>query len=271
MKPGGSPIIEWAVCTDVGRRRTNNEDSWGAHALGGAVAVVEPGRVAVREAGLLFTVSDGMGGARGGEVASKFCVEELPVRVGRGLKSGGPGSVLEEAIQQVHHELAARGEAQAELRGMGATLTALWFRPDGAAIIGHVGDSRAYRWRRGSWMQLTDDHSVGAGMVRRGEMTAEVARRLRFRSLLEQAMGADGGPIQPQLRTEPSEAGDTWLLCSDGLHGPLGDDLAELAERALRAGSLAPAAEQLVAAANATGGPDNITVLLARVVPGGRA
>ncbi len=262
-----APQLDWAASSDLGRRRSNNEDSWGAFALDGKSTPLGEGGAAWPKDGALYIVSDGIGGARGGEVASRFCVDHLAESLGHRSAEELPAVVMREAIVEVHQALSAVGEKTPELHGMGATLSALWLRPDGKLIVGHVGDSRIYRRRDGMWSQLTEDQSVGAGMVRRGELTEAVASRLKFRSLLEQAMGGDGAPIEPQITETAWETGDVWLLCSDGLYGPLGANLARVSDKALAEGKIDSAASALVAAANEAGGPDNITVLLAHVLP----
>jgi protein phosphatase len=259
--------LNWAAHSDLGRRRSNNEDSWGAFALDGKSTPLDGTNAAWPRDGALYIVSDGIGGARGGEVASRFCVDHLAESLGRRSAGKSPAVAMREAILEVHQALFAKGEKSPELHGMGATLSALWLRLDGKLIIGHVGDSRIYGRRAGAWSQLTEDQSVGAGMVRRGELTEAVASRLKFRSLLEQAMGGDGAPIEPQIKETAWEAGDVWVLCSDGLYGPLGANLTSFGDQALTEGEIGSAASALVAAANEAGGPDNITILLARVLP----
>ena len=259
--------LDWAASSDLGRRRSNNEDSWGAFALDGKSTSLGEGNPVWPRDGVLYIVSDGIGGARGGEVASRFCVDHLAEGLGRRSAAGKPDAAMREAILEVHQALSAKGEKTPELHGMGATLSVLWLKPGGKLVLGHVGDSRIYRRRDGMWSQLTEDQSVGAGMVRRGELTEAMASRLKFRSLLEQAMGGDGAPIEPQITETAWETGDVWLLCSDGLYGPLGANLARVSDKALAEGKIGLAASALVAAANEAGGPDNITVLLAQVLP----
>lgn len=265
-KPPLLPLLEWAALSDQGLRRTNNEDAWGVWTPG--VNEGQPSALAhLPEQGLVFAVSDGMGGAAGGEVASRYCIDGLKRELGPATDATA-AKALAEAFGRVHQGLLGFAATRPALQGMGATLSALWLRPFGAAALAHIGDSRIYKGMRGQpWVQLTEDHSVGAAMVRRGEMTPETVRRLRFRSMLEQVMGGDGTPIEPQVQAFRWLEATQFVLCSDGLHGPVEEELEARMDAALTGGVTA-AAHALVAAANAAGGPDNVTVVLARFVPG---
>ena len=258
--------LDWAALSDLGQRRTNNEDSWGVLRPGPRPEALTAARVALAGSGALLIMSDGMGGARGGEIASSFCVEHLAAEIGARVEQPDAIQAMHEALVATHEALVRRADSNEEWHGMGATLSALWLQPGGRAVLGHVGDSRIYRSRGGLLEQLSEDHNVGASMLRRGEITAEAATRMKFRSLLEQAMGADGTPIDPQVRELDLAPGDVFVLCSDGLYGPLGEELEPLL-RAKLADALPLAATALVAAAKAAGGPDNITVVLARLLP----
>ena len=174
---------------------------------------------------------------------------------------------MHEAFIATHAALVQAANADHEKEGMGATLSALWLKADGTRVVGHVGDSRIYCRQGAGWAQLTEDQSVGAGMVRRGELSAAEVNRLRYRSMLEQVMGGDGSPIEPQVTVGSWQVDEDYLLCSDGLYGPVGDNLESLMEGAFHRDPLARGAQWLVASANAAGGPDNITVLLARLLP----
>lgn len=264
--PAGISVIRWAGASDVGLRRTHNEDSWGVYVFDRRMEnAAERGATAMGEQGMLFVVSDGIGGAQAGEVASEFCVRRLAEEAFR--RAARTAEVaMQEAIVATHGVLAAEARTKHEWVGMGATLSALWLLPHGRAVLGHVGDSRIYVFRERRLCQLTEDHSVGAGMVRRSEITAEASARLRFRSMLEQSMGGDGQPLEPQVVEFAVNAGDVFLLCSDGLHGLVSAGEMEAIVRPPEA-DLAKAAEALVAKANEAGGPDNITVVLARVSP----
>ena len=266
MKANVKLSLDWAALSDLGQRRKNNEDAWGVSQLGEKPEPLSSSRVTLDGMGALLIMSDGMGGARGGEIASSFCVERLTAEISARLEQSDAGKAMYEAFVATHEALARRADSNEDWHGMGATLSALWLRPGGQAVLGHIGDSRIYRGRAGVMEQLTEDHSVGASMVRRGEIAPAAVSRMKFRSLLEQAMGADGTPIEPQVREFDCAVGDIFALCSDGLYGPLGERLTPLLLAEL-AGPLPAAAANLVAAANAAGGPDNITVVLARLLP----
>ncbi|HYC72418.1 MAG TPA: protein phosphatase 2C domain-containing protein [Opitutaceae bacterium] len=264
-----SPIhrLDWAAQSDQGLRRQNNEDAWSAVALGESLAPLPAGPVAWPPGGALLMVSDGMGGAKAGEEASKLCIERLGAELLARRGEPSPAGALRAAFVATHAALVEAAEADPGKEGMGATLSALWLRAGGAYTIGHVGDSRIYGRQGGAWTQLTEDQSVGAGMLRRGELSADEVNRLRYRSMLEQVMGGDGSPIEPQIAEGRWAPGQEFLLCSDGLHGPVAESITDLASAAFREDSLARGAQALVDCANAAGGPDNITVLLARLVP----
>jgi len=256
---------EWAALTDCGRTRENNEDAWGAFALGDTAAPLGAPRPADWPArGILLVLSDGMGGARAGEEASRFCVGRLPVELLAQAGAVGPEAALRAAFLATHAALVAAGRSRAEWLGMGATLSVLWLRADGDALLGHVGDSRLYAGLGGVWRRCTDDHTLGEGLVRRGSMTREAAAHFRFRAMLEQVMGGDGRVIDPQIAAVPWRPGEAFALCSDGLYRPLGGALESRLSAAVAAPRLEDGVRDLVDAANAGGGPDNITVLLAR-------
>jgi len=258
--------LHWAAHTDLGQRRSNNEDFWGVWAPGETPTSSTSGVVSLAESGTLLVVSDGMGGAEGGEVASHFCITQLAEKLKAHRSAADPVAVLVQCFTEVHDALFAKAENEAGLRGMGATLSALWVRSDGGAFFCHVGDSRVYFRHGGDWQQLTEDQSVGAGMVRRGEMTEEDVRRLRYRSMLEQVMGGDGAPIDPQAGRVAWSVDSCFAMCSDGLYGPLRENLTAKLTVAF-SGEMTAGARGLIDAANAAGGPDNITVILARFVP----
>ncbi|MCB1103293.1 MAG: serine/threonine-protein phosphatase [Opitutaceae bacterium] len=259
--------LQWTALSDLGCRRKNNEDAWGAWSLGEVLARMPAEPQIWPEHGCLLIVSDGMGGAKAGEIASEFCVTQLPRSIHQRRQAADRGTVMRDALKETHEALVRQAAADPLKEGMGATLSALWVLADGTAVLGHVGDSRIYRRAGGKWVQLTADQSVGAGLVRRGEMSEKEVSRLRYRAMLEQVMGGEGGPLDPQVNVEPWEAGQDFLFCSDGLHGPLEAEIPDVYEKALCKATLADGAEWLVAQANAAGGPDNITVLLARFMP----
>jgi PPM family protein phosphatase len=259
--------LQWTALSDQGQRRQNNEDAWNAMSLGELLARMPADARIWPAHGFLLMVSDGMGGAKAGEEASRLCIQRLPAELYARRKQPDMLVAMREALVATHAALVEAATEDSAKDGMGATLSALWLKPDGQRMIGHVGDSRIYCRHGDGWVQLTEDQSVGAGMVRRGELSAEDVNRLRYRSMLEQVMGGDGTPIEPQLTAGTWAPGDEYLLCSDGLYGPLGEDFEQVVNGAFREPSLGRAAQVLVDRANAAGGPDNITVVVAQLLP----
>ena len=233
-----------AGVTDTGRRRMRNED----------MLVRRPP---------LFAVADGMGGARAGEIAARLAAAALEEASTDALGEEAVTSLIEEANSRIWE----RSLADPATTGMGTTVTAaLVDAAEGTVTIGHVGDSRAYLLRGDSFRQLSTDHSLVAELVQSGVLTPEEAERHPQRSAITRALGTDPA-VEVEVQTVPGEVGDLFLLCSDGLSVMLGDsEIAAAIERAER--DPQAAGEALVAAANAHGGEDNITVVLFELVDG---
>jgi protein phosphatase len=232
-------VVEHAEMSDVGRQREGNEDSM----------LVDPP---------LFVVADGMGGAQAGEVASGLAVDTL------GQMPPDDGNVeeeLTEAITEANRRIHDMAQEDRALAGMGTTLTAA-FVHDGKITLGHVGDSRAYRYRGGELAQLTDDHSLVAELERHGKITAAEARVHPQRSMILRALGI-GPEIEVDTYCFVGESDDVFLLCSDGLSGLVHD--AVIAEVLEGCDTLEAAADKLIELANLSGGPDNITTVLFRL------
>ena len=240
LRKKSSPrVVEHAAITDVGRHREGNEDS-------------------MLDALPLFVVADGMGGAQAGEVASSVAVETLGEMMPDDDRAEED---LADAITEANRRIHSKAQEDRELAGMGTTLTAA-FVHDGTVTIGHVGDSRAYRYREGELAQLTDDHSLVAELERHGKLTAAEARVHPQRSMILRALGI-GAEVEVDTYVFTGEPGDVYLLCSDGLSGLVHDQV--IAEVLNSAASLDDAAHELVELANLSGGPDNITALLFRL------
>ena len=233
-------IAEEAVRSDTGRQRNANEDSFFTRSP-------------------LFVVADGMGGAQAGEVASKAAAESFAGE----QPATAPERYLEETIEGANrtiHELARKDPS---LAGMGTTTTAALVDLDGEEVaIGHVGDSRAYRLRGARFEQLTRDHSLVEEMRRKGQLTDAQAEDHPQRSIITRALGPEP-EVDVDLQTVPAQAGDVFLICSDGLTTMLAD--AKIAQILTRATSLQSAVRALVDEANRAGGRDNITVVLFRL------
>lgn len=233
-----------AGVTDTGRRRLRNEDAF----------ICEPP---------LFAVADGMGGARAGEVAARLAAAALE---DAGIQTRGEPGVTA-MIVEANRRIWERALADPATAGMGTTVTAALVDTDsGTVAIGHVGDSRAYLLRGGALEQLTTDHSLVAELVSSGVLTPEEAERHPQRSAITRALGTEP-VVDVEVLTIAGEPGDLYLLCSDGLPTMLADSAVAAALEAAERDP-AVAAEALVAAANARGGEDNITVVLFELAEG---
>jgi serine/threonine protein phosphatase PrpC len=202
----------------------------------------------------LYAVCDGMGGARGGEVASQMACFGLH---GLDPATAGPQE-LRRAVAEANRNIVQRGAGEDHLMGMGTTLTAALIRQS-RLTLAHVGDSRAYLLRDGDLNQLTEDHSWVGEMVRRGDLTPAEAAIHPHRSVITRALGTDGD-VEPDVIEMDAQVGDRIMLCSDGLTGMVPDtDILEI----LAAGDDAQkTAETLVKAALISGGEDNVTVVV---------
>jgi PPM family protein phosphatase len=246
-------ILEVEAATDVGLRRPQNEDSHGQWI---PAAAEERNR-----RGALLVVADGMGGSRAGEVASRLAVDTV-LRCYREAPGLDPLEDLHQAVEAANRVVHDESAAHPEMSGMGTTCTAVVLR--GAdAYIAHVGDSRAYLVRDGAIRQLTRDHSLVAQLVRDGQLTPEQARVDPRRNVVTRSVGV-GPHVEIDADPEPGllRPGDTLLICSDGLHGVVADD--ELKAAASKP-NLAQGCRDAIALANSRGGPDNITVVMARI------
>ena len=252
-----SQTIAIAGRSDVGQLRRRNEDYY---------AVLPHRGVAV--------VADGMGGHPGGDVASRIAAETAADNVADAVGRGEGDEdfvqrfreVMDAAVVAAHDAVREEGRVQPDLSGMGTTLTAMIVDPgSGAWVVGHVGDSRAYRLRNGTLEQLTRDDTWVQDQIDRGDMGPESARLSPYAHLLTQCVGLEDEPTV-HLFDGKAEEGDVFLLCTDGLVGMLEDhEVAEiLRERFAHSHDPAEPLEALVAAANEAGGHDNITAVLVR-------
>jgi protein phosphatase len=255
----GGPTFSWAVTSDPGLRRTSNEDSYCTRPDLG-----------------LFIVADGMGGHVAGEVASRVAVEAIQVFIQETAGADKnrtwpfpfePALSLEANRLKAAFRLANRRIASAiadshDLRGMATTASALLTGPEGACVA-HVGDSRVYVLRNGRLEQLTHDHSWVEEQVRAGTMSPTAARQHPWRNVVTRALAGGDDPEVDVTQVRPSRR-ERYLLCSDGLFSVVSDEeiAAILGDRGL---PLDEVAQKLVDAANAAGGPDNITALVLEV------
>lgn len=245
------PIIAFAA-TDRGRRRTQNEDAY-----------------LLDEALQLYVVADGMGGARGGEVASQMAVVgvrdallDAKLAARAQSKSSDPKAhplyrALGDAVRAANRKVFDKGEADPRLHGMGTTLTGVSFAA-GYAYLAHVGDSRAYRIRGRQIEQLSVDHTYVEEMIRAGAMRPEDAKHVPWRHVLARAVGVEKD-VQVDVQAVKTQPGDFFVLCSDGLANVVSE--AEIRDAVLDT-FLRGAPDRLVRLANDRGGPDNITVVV---------
>ena len=254
------PQLVLGSVTDVGRVRKSNQDAYCA-----LLAPNTPPGV-----GGVLAVADGMGGHQGGERASQMAAAGVRRLLGKARPGPGADTVppaspdgrlaqIHDVVTRVNSEVFAAANTP-ETRGMGTTLSLAVV--EGATLsVGHVGDSRVYLLRSGNLAQLTPDHSWVAEEVARGAISPEDAREHPRRNLITRAVGI-GGSVEPFTFSAELEQGDTLLLCSDGLHGLVRD---EQIGAVLSGKEPKEAADTLIEMANAAGGNDNITVVVARV------
>ena len=233
-------VAQHAERTDVGMQRQANEDNFIARSP-------------------LFVVADGMGGAQAGEVATQTAVEVFKHE----LPDGVPEATLQQMIGVANRNIHDQAHADSSLSGMGTTITAAFVNSEREeVVVGHVGDSRAYRLRTGILQRLTRDHSLVEEMRRRGQITEEQAEDHPQRSIITRALGPEP-EVEVDIQAVPAEPGDIFLLCSDGLTTMLNDE--RIRELVNGATSLEAAVKTLVDEANRAGGRDNITVSIFQV------
>jgi serine/threonine protein phosphatase PrpC len=223
--------------SDLGLQRQGNEDNYFVRAP-------------------LFVVADGMGGAQSGEVASEMAVEAFDGGVPDGeLPAEALVRIIETANQRIHE----RSRSESQRAGMGTTVTAAYVG-ENSVTVAHVGDSRCYRVRDGELERLTDDHSLVGDLVRLGKLTEEQAETHPQRSVITRALGPEPS-VMVDVEEYGARAGDLFLVCSDGLTSMVHEDKLKplLLEHT---GTLEQLGRDLIAAANAAGGRDNITVIL---------
>ena len=247
IERGGYVRLEAGTASHTGRIRTSNQDS---------VGLVDG----------LYVVADGMGGHRGGEVASAEAVAAMLAVFDRRDRAG-----LVAAVRSANRTILEKTVTRPDLSGMGTTLCALAVvssaSGDEVLAVANIGDSRVYRFAAGELVQVSDDHSLVAGLMRAGDLSAEEAAQHPQRNILTRALGIEADPVIDSWELEPV-LGDRYLLCSDGLFNELDDGrLAEV----LAAGTVQESADLLVDEAVENGGHDNVTVLVIEVVAGPEA
>jgi protein phosphatase len=240
--------FEFHAITDRGRTRSNNEDS---------VAVDEPAALAV--------LADGMGGYNAGEVASGMATSFICSELGRWLHEAAPQvtdvdvrRAMDICVDNANRAIFNAANSNPQYNGMGTTLVIGVFR-GGRLLLGHIGDSRGYRWRDGRLTQLTRDHSLLQEQIDAGLLTPEQAALSNNRNLVTRAVGVED-IVLLETHLHAVQANDWYMMCSDGLSDMLDDSA--IAEVLSQHNTLDNAANALVEAANGAGGRDNIAVIL---------
>lgn len=256
--------------TDLGKTRDHNEDCFLVANLTTKTASLLPEvrEHTLGEKGTLLVVADGMGGAAAGEVASELATDTIyDHMIGTWCEDdeSTPQQFayrLKEAVEEANGKIHTYAKEHPDLRGMGTTTTAVGFLDD-QIYLTQVGDSRAYLVRNGTASQLTKDQSLMQRLVDAGELTEEEAEKSERRNIILQALGPEA-KVRVDLTHQSIRKGDMVILCSDGLSGLVKKD--EIAAVVTQDGKdLVTMCSELIAMANERGGPDNITVIIARV------
>jgi len=237
-----------AARTSKGRVRSGNEDAFGFQAESG-----------------VYVVCDGMGGAAGGEIASRMAVDTVLERMSAPHDSASAQGQLHDAIAEANRLVLERAEREPALYGMGTTLVVLLVSPQGASapvLVAHAGDSRCYWHHSGRLERVTQDHSLVDEQMRLGTMTAEEAEHSPFRHVITRAIGTQPSIAEDIVEIHP-ERGDFLLLCTDGLTREVDEDA--IARILGAGGDPDRAAQALIDAANEAGGRDNVTALVVRI------
>ena len=245
-------MMNYEICTqtDPGLARENNEDA-----------------VSFDSASRLCILADGMGGYNAGEIASGMAVAFIKSEMARWLSQAGKHAngkevrrALEICVENANHSIFNAANANPPYAGMGTTLVVGVFQRD-RLILGHIGDSRCYRWRAGVLEQITKDHSLLQEQLDAGLITPEQALTSTNKNLVTRALGVED-TVMLEVHEHRVDPGDVYLMCSDGLSDMVSD--ADIAGLMVSGNSLEQTARQLVVAANEGGGRDNISVLLAQ-------
>lgn len=268
------PVIHWSGMTHVGRVRTNNEDSFlGVTVNGREVSYLgKIGEASLSASDFVFAVSDGMGGAKSGEFASRISLDKITKLLPTGFRlsargmASGFSDLLEELFASIHKELIKLGQSYEECAGMGATLSLCWFTPEWM-YFAHIGDSRIYYLpKEGGITQITHDHSQVGWMRRNGQLNERQARDHPRRNVLQQALGAGNQFVDPHLGAVGYRPGDRFVICSDGIVEGLWDHHIEELIRTpdAMAAELEPA-RRLVERSVEHSGRDNTTAVVIEI------
>ena len=260
--------VEVFAKTDLGRTRDHNEDRFLVADLTRKAASLQPDvrQHDIGPRGTLLVVADGMGGAAAGELASEMATDTIYAHLVKTWNAEDEVTPqrfayrLKEAVEVANSSIHAHAKAHPEVRGMGTTTTAAGVLNDHLYLT-QVGDSRAYLIRGGQAHQITKDQSLMQRLVEAGELTEEEAAQSERRNIILQALGPDP-KVKVDLTHQEVRRGDILVLCSDGLSGQVKKE--ENAQIVTTTPDLSAACDKLIALANQRGGPDNITVVIAR-------
>jgi protein phosphatase len=250
-------VLEIVRLTDVGLQRDHNEDA-----------------IASDDAIGFVILADGMGGYKAGEVASEMAILSITAELKEAMAAHPPGQVdlaldqqaeaqlILDAVKNANEVIYSVSQTQPQCAGMGTTLVVGLFT-NNKLLVGHIGDSRMYRLRSQKLSQITEDHSLLQEQIKAGLITAEQAKYSANKNLVTRALGVDP-EVELELNEYDVEAGDIYLLCSDGLSDLVEDDTIQTTLNSLSS-NLGDAAQVLVQMANDNGGKDNISVILVKV------
>jgi serine/threonine protein phosphatase PrpC len=268
------PDLRWSGLTHPGRFRSNNEDTFLALTFDGHEVhyLGKTGQASLAGADFVFAVSDGMGGEKSGEFASRITIDRITRLLPRNFRLSAAGltsgfrDILIELFSQIHADLTEFGAADEECAGMGATLSLAWFTPKWM-YFAHLGDSRIYYLPRdGGLTQLTHDHSHVGWLRRNGQLNEREVRTHPRRNALQQALGAGNIYVEPHIGAVAYQPGDRFLICSDGLNEGLWDrQLDELIRTPPPNLAGQTPAQRLVEEAVQASGRDNTTAVVVEV------
>jgi serine/threonine protein phosphatase PrpC len=281
MPPSSRPSIpesevHWSGLTHVGRVRKNNEDAFLALAVDGREVryLGKTGHATLGTADFVFAVSDGMGGAKSGEFASRIAVDRITrlfpqaFRLAAAGMGAGFADILTELVAAIHNDLLKLSYSYEECAGMGATLSLGWLTPQWM-YFAHLGDSRIYYLpKAGPMIQVTHDHSHVGWLRRQGKINEREARSHPRRNALQQALGAGHQFIDPHIGAVGHSPGDRFLICSDGVIDGLWDrQLEETIRTPPLDGDPRSPAHRIVDQAVQNSGRDNSTAVVVELVP----
>lgn len=272
-----APRILWSGLTDKGPVRLNNEDAFlGLTFDGHEVRYLgKTGLASMSSADFVFAVSDGMGGAKSGEFASRIAIEKITKLLPKSYRlsvsglSSGFQDLLTELFEAIHHELLKLGQAYEECSGMGATLSLCWFSPEWM-YFSHIGDSRIYYLpKEGGLTQITHDHSQVGWMRREGRLNEREARNHPRRNVLNQVLGGGSQFIDPHIGAVSYRPGDRFVICSDGLVDGLWDHHIEsiVCRPPPPEQAALSTAQLLINGALENASRDNITAVVVEILP----